>query len=298
MCVHRTRLHIQSMVHDKAAANIQRAQKIQKAQYDKRHGVGDHSFSVGDCVLLRNQRKDDRKGGKLEFTWRGPYTIARIFENGTCSLSNEAGSTLKTKHNVALLKKYLAKGDEASGDEEGGREDVGGDEEGDVASEAVFAFVPPSIKWQKETCLKWGLSFEAKASLRRHAASHRATSHPIKIHQVGGDGNCLFRAVAYWLTGSENQYATVRAIICHNIKHTPAAILKLKNQETGAQYLARTKMRRDAVWGTTDELFAASRAFSVTVASWSLYRNQNVWQMQPIIQFTCIIMLRSIPLVP
>ena len=39
------------------------------------------TFKVGDVVLVKNQRKAERKGEKLEPDWKGPYTITEISES-------------------------------------------------------------------------------------------------------------------------------------------------------------------------------------------------------------------------
>ena len=36
---------------------------------------------------------------------------------------------------------------------------------------------------------------------------------PTMIRCTGGDGNCLFRALSYAVTGSENQYHDIRCLI-------------------------------------------------------------------------------------
>lgn len=59
-----------------------------------------------DEVLLRNKRRDDRKGGKFEIPWKGPYVIYKKLPNNTCILKTQAGVILNKKHNVCNLMKY------------------------------------------------------------------------------------------------------------------------------------------------------------------------------------------------
>jgi hypothetical protein len=63
---------------------------------------------VGSEVLRKNNRRSDRKGGKKEDPWLGPYTVASVNNNGTYKLSN-AGRMLKIGVNASQLKPYTIK---------------------------------------------------------------------------------------------------------------------------------------------------------------------------------------------
>ena len=63
-------------------------------------------LKVGTVVMLENTMQKQRKGGKLEPLWLGPYTIHRDFGKGLYELSNQAGTVLKKKANIAQLKLY------------------------------------------------------------------------------------------------------------------------------------------------------------------------------------------------
>ena len=58
-----------------AEANIKSAQTKQKETYDRKHQPP--TFSVGSKVLLENTAQKQRKGGKLESRWLGPYYVNR-----------------------------------------------------------------------------------------------------------------------------------------------------------------------------------------------------------------------------
>jgi len=60
---------------------------------------------VGTEVLLENTAQKQRKGGKLEPAWLGPYTIHRCIGKGLYELSKDA-KVVKKKANVARLKIY------------------------------------------------------------------------------------------------------------------------------------------------------------------------------------------------
>lgn len=87
-----------------AEENIRNAQKKQKESYDRKHQP--KVLPVGASVLLENTHQKQRKGGKLEPIWLGPYTISRDLGKGLYELSNGAGKVLKTKAIIARLKEY------------------------------------------------------------------------------------------------------------------------------------------------------------------------------------------------
>ncbi|KAK3910839.1 Retrovirus-related Pol polyprotein from transposon 412 [Frankliniella fusca] len=82
----------------KARENIIQAQNEQKKEYDKRNNARP-LFKIGQKVLLRNLRRDDRKGGWKSLPWTGPYTLIKIQDNGNCILRNLlTGIVLKSAH--------------------------------------------------------------------------------------------------------------------------------------------------------------------------------------------------------
>ena len=65
-------------------------------------------------MLLENTAQKQRKGGKLEPLWLGPYTIHRDLGKGLYELSNQAGMVLKKKANIARLKEYVTRAQDVS----------------------------------------------------------------------------------------------------------------------------------------------------------------------------------------
>ena len=58
-------------------------------------------------VLLRNSAQDERKGGKLQERWLGPYIIVEFIGKGVYKIKNpKTGRTLKNGVNVCRLKIY------------------------------------------------------------------------------------------------------------------------------------------------------------------------------------------------
>ncbi len=83
--------------------NITKAREKQKNTYDRKHEVA--TINVGTEVLLENTAQKQRKGGKLEPTWLGPYIVNRCMGKGLYELSRN-GKIVKTRANIARLKVY------------------------------------------------------------------------------------------------------------------------------------------------------------------------------------------------
>lgn len=99
-------LSLREEAHQEASKNIAKAQEKQQKHYNRRHTVPT-SLKIKDKVWLKNQRRQDRKGGKFSYKWTGPYTIEHITKKGLCTLKNERSTVLAKKFNVGLLKPYL-----------------------------------------------------------------------------------------------------------------------------------------------------------------------------------------------
>ncbi len=74
--------------------NILAAQKKQKETYDRKHEA--KILPVGTLVLLENTLQKQRKGGKLEPVWMGPYIISRDLGKGLYELTTKAGKVRRT----------------------------------------------------------------------------------------------------------------------------------------------------------------------------------------------------------
>ena len=70
--------------------NILTAQAKQKRNYDQKHNVAE-CFGVGSTVLLKDFNRKKRKGGKLDFRWRGPFVIISSLGRGLFKLKELNG---------------------------------------------------------------------------------------------------------------------------------------------------------------------------------------------------------------
>ena len=85
---------IRSKIHEDASTNILEAQGKQKRDYDRRHN-STTIIRIGDKVLLRNNKRTNRKGGRFTYRWLGPYVVKDLAQKGLATLVSNKGVELK-----------------------------------------------------------------------------------------------------------------------------------------------------------------------------------------------------------
>ena len=98
-------LKIREAATDEVAENIKKAQKKQKQDFDRRHLSGP-GIRVGDAVLLRNNRRNDRNGG-CAVKWLGPYFVTSVSPKRVAMLKNRDGKILLKKYDIAQFKPHV-----------------------------------------------------------------------------------------------------------------------------------------------------------------------------------------------
>jgi hypothetical protein len=97
---------------------------------------------------------------------------------------------------------------------------------------------------------------------------------PGQIVHVGGDGNCLMRAISHSITGTENEHLRIRALICDFIVENSLLLGEFFfNGENGLRYLMRTNMFSSGdpekgvpgTYGMQLEIAAAANLFSIPI---------------------------------
>ena len=73
---------IREATHHQASLNIEKAQAKQQKDYNNWHRTPEAALPVGSKVLLENQKRKDRKGGKFTYKWMGPYTVKSVSKSG------------------------------------------------------------------------------------------------------------------------------------------------------------------------------------------------------------------------
>ena len=84
--------------------------------------------------------------------------------------------------------------------------------------------------------------------------SSKPLGDPIKLFNINGDGNCLFRSFSYAITGRQNYHRLIRIRIIDHMKTIESALLPHIGTSV-QEYLTQSKMNCDGVWGTDIEIF-------------------------------------------
>jgi hypothetical protein len=136
----------------------------------------------------------------------------------------------------------------------------------------TYKYNPISVEHQHQICANLGLRFVAGNRTVPGGPDVQLRT-PTRTRRIPGDGNCLFRALSYLVTGSESQHSEIRHLIVQHLLTEENCIQLLANyisvDNTIGQYLERTHMERDGVWGTTVELVTFSHMAGVNVASYN-----------------------------
>ena len=85
------------------------AQQYQKETYDRKHLP--RELDLGMEVLIENTAQKERKGGKLQDAFLGPYIIHESLGKGIYKVKNKNGVILKKKVDIARLKMYKERDD-------------------------------------------------------------------------------------------------------------------------------------------------------------------------------------------
>ena len=82
-CSFKSATKVRTSIKDDAAENIKAVQKKQKRDYHCRH-----MFDDDMVILMKNNKRIDRKGGKFSQKWLGPYTVTKISAKASCDFEN------------------------------------------------------------------------------------------------------------------------------------------------------------------------------------------------------------------
>lgn len=194
-------------VHD----NILDAQLRQKASYSKRHPQLQNIFEKGDEVLLKNLRREDRKGGWVFMPWIGPFIIHDILDKKKCVLSR-GGNVLKTKQLISNIKKYYrSKDDEPDNISQYEDHSTVTAIPSDVSlSNNKKYFNPVSLLWMKAKSKQFNFPLPQNPVAKKSKKIH-LLSGPKEIISILGDGNCWFRSISLWISGTEEYHSIIRS---------------------------------------------------------------------------------------
>ena len=122
---------------------------------------------------------------------------------------------------------------------------------------------------------------------------------PAKLYKIVGDGNCLFRALSYVITGRQVYHSVGRHKILDHMRTIENQLLPHMNMSL-SDYVQSSGMARERVWGTDIEIFAAASLLSTDIYvyvsagnnfTWNKFSKSMVHGLPP--QSTCSIYIQN-----
>ena len=89
------------------------------------------------------------------------------------------------------------------------------------------------------------------------------------MHRISGDGNCLFHALCYVITGSEREHFKLRSLIIHHLRteiRSWRLIPNHINEMTLEDYITNSQIDQLGVWGTETEMLVLAHVLEVNIA--------------------------------
>ena len=141
--------------------------------------------------------------------------------------------------------------------------------------------------WQRQACSRLGARFVSSTRFQP-GGPHVVLTRPDlrSLRHVQSDGNCLFRAFAYIVTGSESQHMQIReGILSYMLSienlltgydtNGHANYLVPLNCRTVQEYINTRHMSTNGTWGTELEMMCLSHMFNTNVFSFDA--GSNTW---------------------
>ena len=154
-----------------------------------------------------------------------------------------------------------------------------------------FRYYQVSEQWQRSICTAMPLLQFRSCFVCSPGGSDIPLTRPNlrKLRTIEGDGNCMFRALSYIITGSEDQHHKIRSLIVSHmlsisnllIGHGPDGRANYANSmqrhSSIEEYIRVTKMDRDTTWGTAIELACASHLFNTPLYVYDVSHANHTW---------------------
>lgn len=233
------------------------AQQKQKRQYDAKHQGT--FYDIGDEVLKYNRRRDTRQGGKTGIRYSGPFKVHSSCGKGVYMLLDPStGVVLCQKVNSRDLKRYNSQPKES-------QDSIDASEERDKENSASESnrICVDGVTMNRVT-KEWQ---QAKANQLKLKLTNNHLADISSNVDITGDGNCLFRAVSYIISRSEEYYRLLRAKACETILNFEGVFAPLfaDRYQSAKDYLSSTKMTRNGTYGTDTEVFALATLLQTSI---------------------------------
>ena len=151
-----------------------------------------------------------------------------------------------------------------------------------------YRYIQVDENWQRNTCIRMGLQFKRLFKCQAGDADFILTC-PNKrtLRNVQGDGNCLFRAMSYIITGCEKHMGVRNAILRYifsienmlvgNDSDGNYNYLQPFGHDSVQSYIDSRELNRAGTWGSELEMICLSHKFHTVV--YSFEAQSETWQV-------------------
>uniref|UniRef100_A0A1X7VQU2 OTU domain-containing protein n=1 Tax=Amphimedon queenslandica TaxID=400682 RepID=A0A1X7VQU2_AMPQE len=139
-----------------------------------------------------------------------------------------------------------------------------------------YVYYPANEEVQRRLCKILNLKFVTAAEILPGSPTTPLSDErvPNSTLDVPGDGNCLFYALSYLITGSISQQYELRKAIVSNMRNFEEELfnstLSATRYSSIYDYINKSKMYRNYVWATETEIITLSAISGTTIYSFSL----------------------------
>lgn len=322
-----------SKARDEALGNSHAAQQQQKQRYNRTHAVAGPPLKVGEEVLVKNSRRQQRKGDKQQSLYNGPYEIEEITNGGSLRLKGR-----KNVVAVSNVKRYCrAEVNEANQEHESkaeeetteNKENSDQDEEIEVfevdegldcglcledsrpkptkkrtqmlstrSDDLTIQFAPVDQNWQKSragplnlrisktvftlTVSKTVSRFAKSLQMRTVKGMGNTTLNFGTLLLILGDGNCFFRAVCFYLCGSDRLHKALRNQLANYMAQNKKEIQRIFKDEE--DYDAHVdSLKHDGQWTNECDIWAMATMLNTTIMVYTKHGQYWSWaEFKPI----------------
>jgi hypothetical protein len=135
-----------------------------------------------------------------------------------------------------------------------------------------YAFVPIDENAQRLMCSLVDLPLIAPF----RPIIPKLLNEPTILHRIMGDGNCLFRALSYVITGRQVYHHVIRHKLLDHMRSIENLLLPHMGMSLN-NYFQSSGMHRERVWGTDIEIFAASSLLSTDIYVYTNVGTHFTW---------------------
>uniref|UniRef100_A0A1X7SQC8 OTU domain-containing protein n=1 Tax=Amphimedon queenslandica TaxID=400682 RepID=A0A1X7SQC8_AMPQE len=139
-----------------------------------------------------------------------------------------------------------------------------------------YVYYPANEEVQRRWCEILNLKFVTAARILPGSPTTPLSDErvPNSTLDVPGDGNCLFYALSYLITGSISQHYELRRAIVSNMPNFEEELfnstLSATRYSSIYDYINKSKMYRNYVWATDTEIITLTALLGITIYSYSL----------------------------